>query len=75
MTEMQEGQVHTEVDVCFDESAGETIHGVIPEIEQRYGVKGEIVQLHGPAGGWPVVRFTGEFDKVRALEHAWGYDI
>lgn len=33
----------------------------------EYGVQAEIVSISGPAGGWPVVKFTGRYNNVERM--------
>lgn len=37
----------------------------------RFDVQAEVIVEHGPAGGWPVVRFTGTTEAIIRLESAY----
>lgn len=42
----------------------------------QYGLTAEVLDPSGPAGGWPVVRFTGRLSAVVAiLEDYFGDDL
>lgn len=41
----------------------------LDELERVFGVVGEVVKEVGPAGGAPVVRYTGEIAKIEEMVH------
>lgn len=65
------------LDTVYDEAGQpETIEGVIADIEQLYtGVTGSVTDPSGPAGGWPVVEWTGERELMLSmLDEFYGLD-
>lgn len=58
-----------ELDTVINE--GESAQGVIAELTQGTDVVGEVVTMNGPAGGNPVVRYTGTEDEL--IKVAWRY--
>ncbi len=37
----------------------------------RFDAQAEVITEHGPAGGWPVVRFTGTTEAIKRLESTY----
>lgn len=62
--EIREGESLT-LDVMYAE--GETIQDAIGWLVKHLDVTATVVQEHGPGGGWPMVRFEGSLEHLRAL--------
>lgn len=52
------------LDTCFNEHEGETIESVIAQFAAQHGVTGKVVTVNGPAGGWPIVEWTGTRGQI-----------
>lgn len=55
-----------EMDIAFEPN--ETIEGVLAELIADTRVTATIVKEHGPAGGWPVVKFEGPLGDMLLVE-------
>lgn len=70
-------QLTIALDTTYNEyGQAETIEGVIADFERIYeGVTGKVINPSGPAGGWPVVEWTGERTvMLEMLEESYGLD-
>jgi hypothetical protein len=54
------------LDTCYNERT-ETIDGVITSFSEQYNITGKVVDPRGPAGGWPIVEWTGTEDALFRL--------
>lgn len=58
-------------DFAYNEA---TVELGIATVSAKFGISIEVVEDHGPGGGWPVVRLTGLRPNLRrALLEAWAY--
>ena len=48
-----------EIDFAYDEN-NESLQEALKNSFDGYNVQYEVIQEHGPAGGWPVVKITGD---------------
>jgi hypothetical protein len=55
------------IEVDIDDAIGASMEA------DEAGVQFDVVQANGPGGGNPLVRLTGDEDKVNALLETWGY--
>lgn len=56
------------LDLAHDEPTVEqAITMTIADLEFGADIAGEVLEEHGPGGGWPLVRFTGSRDAIREL--------
>lgn len=56
------------IDMAYDGGLRETVLN----LERTYGIKVEVVNARGPAGGWPEVTLEGErADVERCLRERW----
>lgn len=66
-----------ELDIADDEHPDTGPERWALEAAERHGVTAELIDPHGPGGGWPVWRFTGLEAALRALfeDYAGGPDL
>lgn len=64
-------------DTVIDEDEFATPEEFIAWVESRYNVEGEVVQLVGPAGGWPVIGWSGSEQMLNVLDKDFysSYDV
>lgn len=57
------------LDTCFKDwgEDQETIEGVIAQFAVKHGVTGTVVDPSGPAGGWPIVEWTGTREQLKSM--------
>lgn len=66
-----------QLDVVFGESleTPETVQDAIKEMTEGTEITGRVVTDVGPAGGWPVVEFTGPESEIDHLAANHGYAV
>lgn len=52
-----------ELDIYYEEN----LHREVNDLASKHNVGYRVVQWHGPAGGWPVVRFVGSIGDIEGL--------
>ena len=71
-TQTADERTDVSLDLCFE---GQTLEEAIADVKERYGVEVEVLQEHGPGGGWPFVSLSGTPDQLRkALREYWDLD-
>lgn len=60
-------QLDTVVDVNGDGDEHTIGMAAWRDVVASYGVTMNVVDEHGPGGGWPVIDYTGSVDNVGAL--------
>lgn len=59
---------HMEFDVAYGTNAvKETLADALAELTRGLTVLTEVVVEHGPAGGWPIVKFSGPVHHLAAV--------
>ena len=54
------------LDVCYE--GYEDLDSGVREYGESFGIeRHEILQRTGPAGGWPVVKYVGTYNQIKAL--------
>jgi len=56
-----------ELDVCYMDHEGETIEQALAALTAGTAIVATVVLEHGPAGGWPLVRFEGADAELRTM--------
>lgn len=59
-----------ELDVCWD--GYESLAAALKDLVNDLSVVTEVVTEHGPAGGWPIVRFTGSAADLAVVKQHFG---
>lgn len=58
--------------VAIDMAHTDGLRTTVLDLEKQYGITVEVVNAHGPAGGWPEVVLRGERSAVeRCLRVHW----
>jgi hypothetical protein len=65
--------VQIELDVVFNDDVETPEQAAVNLAESVYesGITIELVNDHGPGGGWPVYRFTGSLGSIVEMVHGY----
>lgn len=62
-----------ELDTTFG-NQGETLEEAIAEVTAGTAVAAEVVNPHGPGGGWPIVAYEGDEAELAVVARRYGFD-
>lgn len=67
---------YIDLDVCYGEEqeSDGSLEWTLADMTAGTNVATEVVNEHGPGGGWPIVRFTGSLVELQHIVRGYAAD-